>query len=272
MFENLFFEPIANGSKFHKVEESGPQLFKPSGNRARLFDALKEVLNMMALLVKTFVILRRTGFVGLGRNASLKPTRLEQLPERRAAVGFVGEDRSGVLASDQLGGCDAVVSVSRSENEANGAPPGVNQGVDLRVGPSFGSPDALNFNALRTAEGVLVNLRASRVDCPELPNGAVRERVEDLVPNAGLAPSLPSRVDGGVRCENAQRSPGATFPHPEEHREKDPLGINWRPPALGFTELYGSTREVVINFFSRLALAASLGWMRMVPIPNHTCL
>ncbi len=193
-------------------------------------------------------------------------------PEPLASVGFVGKDRSGVLASDQLGGCDALVSVSRSEVEANCAPPGVSQGVDLRVDPSLGSPDALDLNALRTTEGVLVNLCESRVDRPELPNDGVCGRVEDLVTNPRLALGLPSSVDGGVRREGAQRPPRATFPHAEEHSEKDALGLDRRPGSPRVAELYGRKREVVINFFNRLALAASFGWMLMIPISNQTSL
>ncbi len=270
MFENLFFDPIANGGEFHKVEESGAQFFKASSDGAGLFDALEEVLHMMALLVKTFVILRRVAFVGLGRNACLESERLKQFPERGAAVGLVCEDRSGVLAGDQPGGSDAVVAVACSKDDAHGSPSGIDQGVDFRIRPSFGSADALDINALRPAKSVLVNLRAGGVDRPELPKGGTRERVEDLVPNTGFAPSLPSRVDGGVWREDAQRPPRAAFAHPEKHREKDQLRINWRPPTLGFTAGCGSTRVALINFFSRFALAASFGWMRMVPIQHHT--
>ena len=265
MFENLFFEPIANGGEFDKgrgVEgsrESGAQFFKPGGDGARFLDALEEVLHVMALFVKTFVILRRATFVGLGGNACLESERLRQLPERSAAVGFVSEDRSGIVSNDQIRGRDAVVTVSRPENDADRTPAGINQGVDFCIGSSFGSADALDFNALRAAKGVLVNLRAGRIDCPELANGGARKRVEDSVPDAGLAPRLPSRVDRGVWGEDAQRSPRAAFAQPEKYGEKNPLGIDRRPPALGIAEALGCTREGLINFFSRLALAASFG-------------
>lgn len=270
MFENLFFEPIANGGEFHKIKEPGTQFFKPGCNGAGLLDALEKVLHVMALFVKTFVILRWAAFVGLRRNACLKSERLEQLPERGTAVSFVSEDRSGVVPNDQLRGRDTVVTVSRPENDAERPPAGINQGVDLCIGSPFGSADALHFNALRTAKGVLVNLRAGRIDCPKFPNRGARERVEDLVPDAGLAPRLPSRIDRRVRCEDAQRPPRAAFAQPEKDGQKNLLGIDRRSPTFEFAEALTGTREGLINFFSRLALAASFGWMRMVPMPHLT--
>lgn len=92
VFENLFLEPIANGGGFHKIKESGTRFFEPGGDGSGLLDALEKVLHVMALFVKTFVILRRATFVGLWRNACPKSERLGQLPERSAAAGFVPGD------------------------------------------------------------------------------------------------------------------------------------------------------------------------------------
>ena len=49
MFDNSFFEPIAVGGAFHKVKESGGKFFIPCGDSEGLFDALEEILNVMAL-------------------------------------------------------------------------------------------------------------------------------------------------------------------------------------------------------------------------------
>ena len=91
----------------------------------------------MALFIKTFVILRRAAFICLGRNACLESKRFKQFPERGAAISFVSENRSGIVANDQLWSRDAVVTVSSSENDANSAPAGINQSVDLCIGTSF---------------------------------------------------------------------------------------------------------------------------------------
>lgn len=258
MFENLFSEPIENGGEFHTTTDSRTQFFKPGGDGAGLLDALEKALHVMALFVKTFVILRRATFVGLWRDARLESDRLEQLPECGAAVGFVSEDRSGVVPNDQIRGGDTVVTVSRPENDADRTPANINQGVDFCIGSSFGSADALDFNALRTTKGVLVNLRTGRIDCTKFPNRGARERVEDLVPDAGLAPRLPPRIDRRVRCEDAQRPPRADFTQPRNDDQKNLLGIDRRPTALRITEVIRGRPEKLI-FFSRLALAASFG-------------
>lgn len=269
MFENLIFEPIANGGQLYEIEKPAPKLLETSGDGTGFFYALEEVLYMMSLFVETFVILRWADFVGLGRDACLQSQRLKERSEIGAAVGLVRQNRSGVLPGNQLRSRLDVVSVSRAEKDAHPTSPTIDQGVDLGVGSSFGFADALEINAVRATESVLVDLRTGGVDRPKLASGGTCERVENLIPDAGLAPSLPSRVDGGVRCEDAQRPPRAALAHPEKHREKNLLGIDRRSSSLGYKAGRGSTRSVVINFFSRLALAASFGWMRIFTMPHH---
>lgn len=272
MFENLFSEPIADGSEFDQAKESGSQLLEAGRDGPRFLEPLKEVFHMVTLAVVASVVFRRVALVGFRRDARFEAERLQHVAEGGAAVRFVREDRPRTLAFHEVGRGDAVVAVAGSEEDPHGPASRIYQGVDLGVGAALGFPNALVSSALRPSERVLVDLRAAGVQRPELAFHPVRKRIENAVPDAGLAPGFPARVDGGVGREDAQGPPRAPFPQPEEHRQEDRLGVDRWSPAFRACRAGESTRLVCVNFFSRLALAASFGWIRMLPIGESSLL
>jgi hypothetical protein len=231
---------------------------------------LEKILHMMTLSIMPLVILRRILFVGLRRNAGLQSERFEKSAKCCAAIGFVGKDRSGCLPFDEFRCGDAVVTVSGSEENSNAATLVIDQRMDLRVGTALGFSNALEFSASHASECVFMDFRAAGINRPELPARRLRERIEDAVPHSRFTPPLPIGVDRGVRGEDAQSTPGTTLPQSEKNSLQNALSVGRWSASLRILFGCASTRAVLVNFFSRFALAASFGWMRMFSMPELT--
>lgn len=202
----------------------------------------------------TLVIFGRGHAVGFGRNAAVQSKLLEQLPELVRIVGFVGENRSGAQALDQIRGGDDIVDIPRRKDHSQRSPAVVDQSVNLGIGPAASFSNLLILSRFSTPEGVLVRLHASRVDRPQLTLSLLGQELEDLFPYTRLTPALPASIDGGVRREYAQRTPTAPFPKTEKQRFEYRLDRNRRPPPTSTDASFVQA----VNFFSRSIEAASL--------------
>ena len=225
---------------------------------------------MMTLPVMPLVIFRGIPFVCFRRDAGLQPERFQKSAKDRAPVGFVRKDCPGCLPFDEFWCGNAVVTVSSSEEDSNGATLVVDQRMDLRVCTALGLSDALEFRTLHASERVFVDFRAAGIDRPELPTRRFRERIENAVPHSRFTPTLPTGVDRGVRSEDAQSTPRTTLPQPEKNPLQNALGIGRWSASLRALCVRAGTRSIFVNFFSRFALAASFGWMRISSMPEPT--
>lgn len=259
MFENLILEPIADGGKSNQISKTRGEFFVSSSNGALLLDALEKVFDMMPSLVVPFVKRDFGGPVGLGWDTGFEAERFKQRSETVAVVGFVGENGAADTALNQFGSSDQIVSIAFGKDKFDGASAVVDQGMNLGIGSSPGCPNALVFIGLSCSESVFVNFGTGRIDRPEFAGRPGGELIENALPNPRLAPLLPASVNGGVRGKNAQRSPRASLAKPIKKSLQDFFGRDRRSTAFASRFKILCTPGFGINFFSRLALAASFG-------------
>jgi len=251
-------KPDPNSGKSNQGEKPGSEFFVAGGNGPLFFDALEEVFDMVAFLVKSFVEGRRRFSIRLGRDAGLQAQPVEGPAELIAVIGFVGEDGSLGAALHQAGSGGQIVALSGGQAQPNGSSPVVDQGMDLGVGPAPGVSNFLKTSNFHGSETVFVNFDTGRIDGPQLPFRLFGKLFENLVPYPCIAPLFPAGVDGGVRGEDTQCAPGTTFSQPEEQ------GLKYEVHRRGWTASlsrvqyrFGLSRNL-INFFSSSSFEVSL--------------
>ncbi len=257
MFENLLCDPIADRCKRYEVKESGRELLVSHRDGAFLLDALKEILNMMAVSVMASVKWNRTCAIGFWWNAGLQVPCAEEFAKLIRVVGFVGENRLFRESFNEIKGSDQIVPISGCSNESEHATFAIDESMNLGIRTTSGCTNELMFSALRAAKSVFVNFNTGRIDRPKLPFEIRGDSDMDFIPNSLFAPLLPAGVNRGMWSENTQGPPTAPFPKSEKQGMKNCFDRYWRTsayrPGIGFPRTLSDS----INFFRTFAVRRS---------------
>lgn len=258
MFEKSILKPIADSGKCGQRQKTGSQLLVSGGDGTSLLEALEEVLDLVAVSVVPPVMRSGAEPVGFRRDAGAQSAAGEKLAEGVAVVRLVSEDRAVCDSRDERRSCGEIVRITRREPELHRSTPGVDQRVDLGVGAASGCSNALTASASSRPSGVLVGFRTGRVDRPKPAVRPGRQTAENDIPQAGLAPLLPARVDRGMGSEDPESSPRAALAKAVENGQENRLGRQRRTSARYSWFCVRSFLRDEINFFSTAADAASL--------------
>ena len=257
MFENLFCDPIADRCKSYEVKESGRELLVSHRDGAFLLDALKEVLNMMAVFVMASVKWNRACAIGFWWNAGLQVPCVEKVAKLIRVVGLVGENRLFRKSFNEIKGSDQIVPISRCSNEPEHATIAIDESMNLGIRTASGCTNELMFSALRATKSVFVDFNTGRIDRPKLPFEIRSNGDMDVIPNSLFAPLLPAGVNRGMWRENTQGPPTAPFPKPEKQGMQNCFDRYWRTPAnrpgIGFRRTLSDS----INFLRTFAVRRS---------------
>ena len=119
---------------------------------------------MVAFFIISLVVFCRVLPVRFWGYASPQVAFLEQRPKRIRVVGLVGENGPIGEPFHELPGKQAVVGGPGRQDDPDGAAPGIDNRMHLRVRPAPGPRDVLIISALPVAKTVLVDLCASRIN------------------------------------------------------------------------------------------------------------
>src|ERR1700761_1697280 len=108
-----------------------------------MLEFVEEALNAVTQLVGDGVVRNEDFPRPIGRNDGFGTDLSDEVPQRIAIIGFVGDDAARGQAGEQVRGARNVGGLSRRQNEADGATLGIGDGVDLRRQSSSGTPHSL---------------------------------------------------------------------------------------------------------------------------------
>ena len=243
-------DPVEDGSEKEKALKGGFGFLVAGGEAPVPFDSSEEVFDPVSLSVVAGVE-RGTGFCTLPfRDGGGVSGLGEEVAERAAVVALVGDDDALLKPFNEIGRGGYVMDVARGDDEFDGPPAEVDQGVYFGVPTAAACPYTLALSESHRGGAVLVDAHAGAVDEAQFALGPLGSFAEELRPETLTAVFAEAPVDGLPRAETSREvAPGVAPAQNVKDAFEDLPQIAGAPAKADPTP---GTRGRAVNFFRPL--------------------
>ena len=243
-------DPIDHRSKEEEALEGGLGFLVSCGEAPVTFDSAEEVLDPEPFSVVADMAWGGRSCTLPFRDGRGVPARREEVSERVAVVALVGDDNALFEPFHEVWRGGNIMDVSRGDDEFDGPPVQVDQGVDFGVPAAAAGSNALAVSESHCGGAVLMDAHVGTVDEAQLASGSLRGLAEEFRPKPLEAIFAEAPVDGLPRAEAAREiAPGVASSQYMKDAFEDLPQVAGAPTKANPTS---GTRGRTINFFRPL--------------------